>query len=106
MRALRRPAAQSLIVRTWLGFVEQVADEDQIAKRLGHLGAVEPDQSHVQPVTDERSIGHGLALSRLTLVVREHQVTSTTMDVDRLSKLSQCERRALHMPPRPTRPPP
>ena len=85
--------------------LQQIAHEDQVAEGLGHLPATQPDQAHVQPVTHEAFAGHRLGLRRLALVMGEHQVTTTTVDVDRLPQLAQGQGRALDVPSGPTRPP-
>ena len=88
-----------------LPLLQQLAHEDQVAERLRHLRALEADQAHVEPVADERHPGGGLRLGRLALVVREDEVPSTAVHVDRLPQLAQDERRALDVPPGPSRAP-
>ena len=83
----------------------QVAHEDEVAERLRHLRAVQPDQADVEPEPHEGLARHRLGLGRLALVVREHEVPPPAVDVDRLAQLAQHEGRALDVPPRPARPP-
>ena len=63
------------------------------------------DQTHVQPVAHEWTRGHGLALGRLALVVRERQVATTPVDVERVAQLPARKSGAFDMPARATRSP-
>ncbi len=83
-----------------LPLLQQVAHEDQVAERLGHLGAVQADQADVQPVADEGRAGGRLGLGRLALVVGEDQVAPAAVDVDGLAQLAQGQGRALDVPAR------
>ena len=84
----------------------EVADEDEIAEGLRHLRAVEADQADVEPQPDERLVGDRFGLGRLALVVREHEVPASAVDVDRFAQLAQNQGRALDVPAGPARPPP
>ena len=69
--------------------LEQVVDEDEVAERLRHLGAVQADEADVEPVPDEGPTRHRLALGGLALVVREDEIPSPAVDVEGLAELSQ-----------------
>ena len=83
----------------------QVPNEDEVAQRLRHLRTLETHQAHVEPQPHEALVGHRLGLGRLALVVREHEIAPSPVDVDRLAELAQHQGRALDVPPRPARPP-
>ena len=83
----------------------QVVDEQQVAERLRHLGALVVHQRLMQPVPDERLARHRLGLGPLALVVGVEQVRSPAVQVDGLAQLPQRQRRALDMPAGPPRPP-
>ena len=59
----------------------------------------------MQPVTDERFPGRGLALGNFIFVMRKDEVFATAMDVERLAEVLDAHRTALDVPPRPTRAP-
>jgi len=83
----------------------QLADEDQVAQRLGHLLAVHADHGLVHPVAHEGLTGGRLGLGRLALVVGEDQVGPAPVQVDGGAQLPQGQGRALDVPARPARPP-
>src|SRR5439155_18432999 len=85
--------------------LEELLDRDQIAERLAHLLAVEPDVPRVHPVTDERFVGDRLGLRELALVMREYEVDTAAVDVEWLAEKASRHGRAFDMPARPPRSP-
>ncbi len=77
---------------------------DHVADRLGHLRPVEVEQPVVHPEPGERQPGR-LRLGELVLVVREHQVQPTTVDVELGPEVAPAHRRAFDVPARPATPP-
>ena len=85
---------------------EQVADEDQVAGRLGHLLPIEPHGADVEPRSGERrDAGRRLGLGGLERVVREAQVLTTGVQVQRGPVGRQRHGGALGVPARPARSP-
>ncbi len=78
--------------------LQQVAHEDQIAERLGHLGAVQTDQPDVEPVAHEGTAGDRLGLRRLALVMGEDQIAAATVYVEGLPQLAKGQRRTFDVP--------
>ena len=60
-------------------FFSQCIDEDQVAKRLRHLGTIHKDHGNVHPMLDKRSASRRFTLSPFTFVMRENEVASATM---------------------------
>ena len=81
---------------------ERVAHEDHVAGGLGHLLPGEPHGSDVDPEPDERPIPRRLALGQLRLMMREDEVSSAAVNVERQSQMALRHRRALEMPSRST----
>ncbi len=75
-------------------------DGQRVAQRLGHLLTRERHPAVVQPVAGE-AVARGAGLRTLVLVVREHQVQTAAVDVERLPEVGSRHRRALQVPPRP-----
>ncbi len=83
---------------------EEVRGEDRVAERLRHLLAADGDESVVQPVRGEGVPGSG-RLCELVLVVREAQVQSAAVDVERGPEVAPGHRGALDVPPGASRTP-
>ena len=77
---------------------------DHVADRLAHLGRTEVEQRMVYPVPGEPESGRP-GLGDLVLVVREHQIQATAVDVELVTQVPPAHRRALDVPARPARPP-
>src|SRR5688572_10160308 len=60
--------------RRIVSLVEQLADGDEVAERLGHLPPLDLQMLHVQPAADERLAGRCLRLRDLVLVMGEDQI--------------------------------
>ena len=75
-----------------------------VADRLRHLLAGEPEHPVVHPDARER-VARGLRLRALVLVVREDEVETASVDPERRPELVQRHRRALDVPPRASAPP-
>ena len=69
------------------GAAQEVRGEDRVAERLRHLLPVDVDQAVVQPVRREGVAGGG-RLRELVLVVREAQVESAAVDVERRAQVA------------------
>src|SRR5579875_2558926 len=91
-------AEQRQADRHRLPVLQQITHKHQVPKRFGHLLPAELDQSHVQPVPDERLACHRLGLRSLTLVMGEHEVPASSVEIDRLAQLPHRQRRALELP--------
>ena len=62
---------------------EQIADENHVPRRLGHLVTVEVNHADVNPEAYERpNPGHGLRLCNLRFMMRKDEIASAAMDVD------------------------
>ena len=82
----------------------EVADEHEIAGRLRHLAPIAMHHRLVQPMPDERLARDRFGLSSARLVVREEEIDTTAMEVDRGSQLTQGEGAAFDVPTRPATP--
>src|SRR5215469_1792585 len=86
--------------------LQQIADQDKIACRLGHLGAVDRHNTGVKASPGKRSYaGKFLRQRGLICVVREAQISATGVHVDGWSESMQCHGRTFGVPAWPTRPP-
>ena len=86
--------------------LEQVARQDQVPRRLGHLGPGHADHADVHPGARERGHpGERLGQGGLVDVVREAQVTAARVDVDGGTEGVQRHCRALRVPARAAGPP-
>ena len=79
----------------------EVADEHEIAGRLRHLAPIAMHHRLVQPMPDERLARDRFGLSSARLVVREKEIDTTAVEIDRGSQLTQGEGAAFDVPPRP-----
>src|SRR5271156_2664045 len=61
---------------------QQVAESVEVALRLGHLLAFDEEEADVHPVADEGAAAGGFGLGDLVLVVREHEVFASGVEVD------------------------
>ena len=80
--------------------VAQVAYEDEVAQRLGHLRALVGDHPDVHPVAGERLPGGRLTLGGLAFVVGEGQVVAAAVEVNGLAQVGHGHGRALDVPTR------
>ena len=63
--------------------LQQVAHQQHVAQRLGHLGVVHIHEAVVQPVAHEQLAAMGAgALGHLVLVMGKDQVVAAAVDVD------------------------
>jgi hypothetical protein len=65
---------------------EQIAQREEVAKRLGHLLALDDEVLGVQPGAHKQPTGCSLALGDFILVVREDVVDRTRVDVEALAQ--------------------
>src|SRR5262245_18660395 len=80
---------------------EHFAHRNKIALGFGHLAAADRQHAVVQPVPRERVAAVGTdALGNLVLMVREDQIETAAMDVERLAEFSIAHRGAFDMPTR------
>src|SRR4051812_26206384 len=88
---------------------QEIADRHDIAERLRHFLVLDAailcarmnlEHAVMHPEARELFAGQTLSLRDLILVVREHQVVATAMDVDLRAQLLEVHRRALDMPAR------
>ena len=77
-----------------------LTDSTEVSKRLGHLAVVNVQECIVHPVFRKRNSIAAFTLCDLILMVREHKVFATGMDVDLLSKIFLGHNGALNMPAR------
>lgn len=87
------------------GVLESVADRPEVAERLGHLllvagGVAHAQRTRVHPDLGERHAGGGLALGDLVLMVREDEVGTAAVDVERVAEDLGAHGRALDVPAR------
>src|SRR6185312_12808709 len=71
-----------------------------VAESLGHLGAVGEKEGTVAPEARKGRAGRRLGLRDLVLVMREDQIDSAGMNVERLAEQVDRHRRALQVPAR------
>ncbi len=83
---------------------EYVRHRKHVAERLRHLLARLGDPAVVQPVLREVVTG-ALGLRDLVLMMREHQIQSAAVDVERLAEVEHRHRRAFEVPSGPARTP-
>ncbi len=80
-------------------FLEQVANERQIAQRLAHLLAILVYQTGMHPETRERHFAREVfGLRDLARVMRKREIGAATVDVDLWAKVTHRHRSALDMP--------
>ena len=81
------------------GFLQAIADGDEVAERLAHLLFAHFHPRVMEPVADEGDgAGVGLGLGDLVLVVREDEVLSAAVDVNALAEVLQRHGGALYVP--------
>src|SRR3989442_4635218 len=78
--------------------LHQLADEQRVDERLGHLLGAQIHEPVVDPVVRERLSGRRLQLCDLALVVREDQILAPTMHVERRAEIFHRHGRALDVP--------
>src|SRR3546814_1636975 len=81
--------------------LQDVGNGDEVAERLAHFLAIAEHHGVVDPVTGQRRMVIAFALSAFGFVVREDQILSATMNVDRGSEMFGDHRGAFDMPARP-----
>ena len=80
---------------------QQVADGDEVAERLRHLGVFELHEFIVQPVIRHRARAmHATRLREFVLVVRKDQVDAAAVNVEDIAEIGGAHRRALDVPAR------
>src|SRR3546814_10234170 len=67
--------------------LQDVGNGDEVAERLAHFLAIAEHHGVVDPVTGQRRMVIAFALSAFGFVVREDQILSATMNVDRGSEM-------------------
>ena len=77
---------------------DDVADGEEIALGLGHLDAVDVQESVVHPIFCKRYAVGSLRLRDLVLVVREYQVFAAGVNVDLRAEVALAHDRALDVP--------
>ena len=80
--------------------VEQFFQRDKIAQRFAHFLTVNSDQVIVHPVTHTAFAARYGVLSQFTLVVREQQVHTSSVDIEYLSQVFGTHGRAFQVPAR------
>src|SRR2546427_276780 len=83
----------------------QVAERIEVSETLAHLLAFDKQVRVVQPISDKRLAGGGLALGDFVFVVREDKVFAAAMDVERLAKMLHAHHATLDVPARSARTP-
>ena len=81
-------------------FFRNISYGEEIAERLRHLNIVNVDISVVHPIICERHAVAALALSDLILMVREDEILTAAMNVDRIAEETSYHRRTFDMPAR------
>jgi hypothetical protein len=67
---------------------DQIMDQQYIAQRLRHLGAVDAKESVMYPKARERfAIMHAGTLREFVFMMREDQVLPTSMNIDRAAEM-------------------
>ena len=96
-----RHRRQQVANRARLGAVlQQVAQGEEIPRRLGHLLSFHQKMLDVHPGADERLAGETLALGDFILMVRENQIRASGMDVETLPQVFHRHDGAFKMPAR------
>src|SRR6185369_10418655 len=90
---MRREQIEADLLGTKL--LEHVLDQEEALLRLRHLLAAERHHAVVQPEVDERLAGRRLGLRDLVLVVREDEILSAAVQVERLAEILHGHGRAL-----------
>jgi len=83
----------------------QRIDEDEVPATLRHLVSVHPHHRHVHPMAHERHTRGCFRLGALAFVVREDEVGTAAVQIDRRAELAQRESGTLDVPARSTRTP-
>jgi hypothetical protein len=84
---------------------QEFLDGDKVPRGLGHLLAAQLQHPVVYPVAGKRLAGYGLRLCHLVLVVWEHQIVPSPVDVYLVTQVQPGHCRTLYMPSRPPRSP-
>src|SRR4051812_19406743 len=81
--------------------VQHVARREEIAEGFRHLLLIDVEERAVHPVVGELLFERPLALRDLVLVVREREVPTAAVDVERHAQLAAGHRGTLDVPTRP-----
>src|SRR3546814_14695119 len=81
--------------------LQDVGNGDEVAERLAHLLAIAEHHGVVDPVTGPPRMVIEYALSAFGFVVREDQILSATMNVNRGSEMFGAHRGQCDLQPRP-----
>ena len=81
---------------------KRIANEDEIPLRFGHSPAINAQEGDMHPISGKRFFRCDFALSDLVLVMRKLQVVATGVNINCLTEMFHCHRRAFDMPPRPS----
>ena len=81
---------------------EELVQGNEVAKGLAHLPSLDGNQVVVHPVLDSAGSPFRKVLSHLALVMREHKVHSSAVDIKLLSEIFFSHSGALHVPSRET----
>ena len=85
--------------------VEQCPDRGEVAQRFRHFGAADVDHAVVHPqLRQGRAVG-GFGLGDFVFMVREHQIATAEMDVDREAEFLTHHGGAFDVPARTPWPP-
>ena len=87
-------------LRILVAALEELAEGDEIAQRLAHLLAVDGNHIVVHPILAGAVAGRSNALRYLALVMREHQVHTAAVNVERRAQILGTHRGALSVPTR------
>ena len=90
----RRVGLIQILVRTR----KELLQGDEVTQRLTHLLAVDGNHVVMHPVFHHVVALRGHALGYLTLMMREHKVHATAMNVEMLTKIFASHSRALAVP--------
>ena len=78
----------------------QCIDEHEVAEALRHFLAIHRNECRMHPVLDELLAGRRFGLRLFALVVREDQVRTAPVEINRRTELAQGEGGTLDMPAR------
>src|SRR3954466_3933946 len=73
----------------------------KVTQRLGHLLLIDVQEAIVEPIICKRPAHCTFGLCDFVLVMREYEVASAAVNVERLRKILCAHRRTFDMPPRP-----
>ena len=88
------------LLKDWVVTCEELLQGDEVTERLTHLLTIDGNHIVVHPITCRVLTKGRCRLRNFALVVWEHKVHTTTMDIKLLAEVLGAHCRTLHMPTR------